>query len=47
MGAKNIGVFDSSLIEPVQESRADTEGTGQTTETVTAELGRRVWTWRE
>jgi hypothetical protein len=38
MGAKNIGVFDSSLIEPVQESRADTEGTGQTTETVTAEL---------
>jgi hypothetical protein len=37
-GAKNIGVFDASLLEPVQESRADTEGTGQTTETVTAEL---------
>jgi hypothetical protein len=37
-GAKNIGVFNASLLEPTQESRADTEGTGQTTETVTAEL---------
>jgi hypothetical protein len=26
MGAKNIGVFDASLLEPIQESRTDTEG---------------------
>jgi hypothetical protein len=30
--------LETKDVKPIQESRADTEGTGQTTETVTAEL---------